>query len=74
MSGYGLVLLADRVAMNGINADTAEAKVLPMSQHPFRVLLYYRYVRIEDPEAYAEEQRELCQRLELRGRILISRP
>lgn len=38
---------------------------------PFRVLLYYRYVAIEDPEAYAEEQRQLCEELELLGRILV---
>lgn len=36
-----------------------------------RVLLYYRYVAIDDPEAYAEEQRRLCTELELLGRILV---
>ena len=40
---------------------------------PSRVLLYYRYVPIEDPEVYVREHRELCERLELRGRILIGR-
>lgn len=39
---------------------------------PFEVLLYYKYCRICDPEAYAAKHRELCQGLGLRGRILIA--
>ena len=39
---------------------------------PYEVLLYYKYVQLGDPEAYAREQRELCKRLGLRGRILIA--
>ncbi len=38
---------------------------------PFEVLLYYQYVRIEDPEAYMAEHRALCESLGLRGRIII---
>ena len=58
-----------------MNVETAEAEILlepqDSTQHPFRVLLYYRYVRIEDPEAYAQDQHDLCEQLELRGRILV---
>jgi len=36
------------------------------------VLLYYRYVTIPDPEAEMLYQRELCQRLGLKGRILLA--
>ena len=39
---------------------------------PYEVLLYYKYSRIADPEAYATAHRELCQRLNLLGRILIA--
>jgi UPF0176 protein len=39
---------------------------------PFQILLYYLYTSIDDPEAYAEEQRELCERLGLRGRIIVA--
>ena len=39
---------------------------------PFEVLLYYKYCRISDPDAYADEHRKLCCQLELRGRILIA--
>ena len=39
----------------------------------FQILLYYRYVAIDDPEGFAEEQRLLCTELGLRGRILIAR-
>ncbi|MGC4071412.1 MAG: rhodanese-related sulfurtransferase [Nibricoccus sp.] len=35
------------------------------------VLLYYKYVRIADPAALMQAQRELCQSLGLHGRILI---
>lgn len=35
------------------------------------VLLYYKYVRLGDPKAVAEAQRELGRKLGLRGRILI---
>ncbi|MEM9282345.1 MAG: rhodanese-related sulfurtransferase [Verrucomicrobiota bacterium] len=37
----------------------------------FQVLLYYRYVEIADPVAYAESHRALCESLELRGRIIV---
>ena len=36
------------------------------------VLLYYRYVPIPDPPAEMLSQRELCQRLGLKGRILLA--
>lgn len=38
----------------------------------FQILLYYFYTEIPDPERYLEEHLELCQRLKLRGRILIA--
>ena len=37
-----------------------------------KVLLYYKFVPIADPEAIRLWQRTLCERLNLRGRILIS--
>ena len=39
---------------------------------PFEVLLYYKYCRISDPDAYADEHRKLCYQLGLKGRILIA--
>lgn len=38
----------------------------------FPVILFYRYTRIDDPAAFAEEQRELCRRLRLKGRVLVA--
>ncbi len=38
---------------------------------PFQVLLYYLYTPIADPVAYRDAHRELCERLELRGRIIV---
>ncbi|MCB1232073.1 MAG: rhodanese-related sulfurtransferase [Verrucomicrobiae bacterium] len=37
----------------------------------FEVLLYYHYFRLADPEAYFRVHHDLCERLALRGRILI---
>lgn len=37
----------------------------------FEVLLYYHYFRPAEPEAYFRVHRDLCQRLGLRGRVLI---
>lgn len=36
------------------------------------VLLYYKYVHLPDPEAERVAQRELCERLGLKGRILLA--
>jgi UPF0176 protein len=38
----------------------------------YRILLYYKYVPIEDPVAFADEHRAFCQSLGVKGRILIS--
>jgi len=39
---------------------------------PYRVLLYYCYTPIADPEAFREEHHLLCLRLNLLGRIIIA--
>lgn len=43
-----------------------------MEQKPYRVLLYYMYVPIDDPEEFTQEHKNLCQELELKGRIIIA--
>jgi UPF0176 protein len=51
----------------------------PLSHHaairlvPYEILLYYLYTTIDDPEAYVGEHRQLCEELELLGRILVAR-
>ncbi len=45
---------------------------MPENNAPYKVLLYYKYVAVTDPEAIKNEQKELCKRLNLHGRILIS--
>jgi UPF0176 protein len=37
-----------------------------------QILLYYKYVHIADPKAVMSEQRELCNSLHLKGRIIVS--
>ncbi|WP_456273168.1 oxygen-dependent tRNA uridine(34) hydroxylase TrhO [Bacillus sp. AK031] len=39
---------------------------------PYRVLLYYNYVTIEDPEAYTKYHKKRCEEMGLKGRILIA--
>lgn len=38
----------------------------------YRVLLYYYYNHIEDPDAFAAEHLELCKSMNLKGRILVA--
>lgn len=40
---------------------------------PYRVLLYYMYTTIENPEEFAAEHLEFCNSLELKGRILVAK-
>ncbi len=43
-----------------------------MSENKYRVLLYYKFVTIEDPETYAVEHKAFCKSLNLKGRILVA--
>ena len=43
-----------------------------METKPMRVLLYYKYVNIEDPETLTQEHLKYCKDLGIKGRILIS--
>jgi UPF0176 protein len=38
----------------------------------FQVLLYYKYIKIEDPKSLMDSQRKLCESLNLKGRIIIA--
>ena len=38
----------------------------------FEILLYYQYVKIDDPESFAAKQKSLCQDNDILGRIIIS--
>ncbi len=38
-----------------------------------KIILYYKYIAIENPEAIAQWQREICQKLNLKGRIIIAK-
>lgn len=39
---------------------------------PYRVLLYYQYVTIENPEEFATEHLAFCKEIGLKGRILVA--
>lgn len=42
------------------------------SSKEYQVLLYYKYVQIEDPEQFAMDHLRFCKDLELKGRILVA--
>lgn len=42
-------------------------------QKPYRILLYYKYVPIEDHEQFAAEHLKFCKELGLKGRILVAK-
>jgi len=39
----------------------------------YEILLYYKYVWIEDPEKEKKRQIEICKKLGLKGRIIVAR-
>lgn len=39
---------------------------------PIKILLYYKYVPLDNPEEFRMQQKQLCQELGLKGRILVS--
>lgn len=41
-------------------------------KNPYTILLYYKYVRIDDPKAFRDAHFALCQKLGLKGRIIIA--
>src|SRR5579863_4660662 len=43
-----------------------------MKKPHFQVLLYYKYISIPDAQKVRDEQRELCLKLNLKGRIIVA--
>ncbi|MSU74980.1 MAG: rhodanese domain-containing protein [Candidatus Magasanikbacteria bacterium] len=43
-----------------------------MTHNMFQILLYYKYTHINNPAELVTTQRELCERLNLKGRIIIA--
>lgn len=41
-------------------------------EHPYRILLYYKYVKIEDHEEYARIHLKFCNAIGVKGRILVA--
>src|SRR5260221_12448416 len=44
-----------------------------MPKPKFEILLYYKYINIDNPEKLVAEQITLCESLDLKGRIIISK-
>lgn len=41
-------------------------------QNEYQVLLFYKYVHIDDPEKVRDEQKALCEKLQLKSRIIVA--
>lgn len=54
-----------------VNQENVSAVV--EAESPFQVLLYYRYIAIEDPDQYLKDHTALCEELNLRGRIIVGK-
>lgn len=44
-----------------------------MEKPEYTIILFYKYTKIENPEELREGQRNLCERLNLKGRIIIAK-
>lgn len=42
-----------------------------MNSNDYKIILFYKFINIENPERLKEEQKDLCSKLNLKGRILI---
>ncbi len=43
-----------------------------MSDLQYEIILFYKYVHVNDPEVVAQREREVCQKLGLKGRCIIA--
>ncbi len=46
--------------------------IIYFMKNEYQILLYYKYIKIEDPKKYRDFQFDLCQELGLKGRIIIA--
>jgi UPF0176 protein len=54
------------------NTQNAMATARATEPIPHRILLYYKYVPLEQPEQIRDWQKKICKELDLKGRILVS--
>src|SRR5437763_875668 len=45
---------------------------MPLETKPYRVLLYYKYAVVENPELWARQHLKFCKELGLKGRIIVA--
>jgi UPF0176 protein len=53
-------------------STTNQSTLAPAPTDPYRVLLYYKFVRLAEPDAWVAQQQALGEELGLRGRILVA--
>ncbi|WP_307396332.1 rhodanese-related sulfurtransferase [Bacillus horti] len=52
--------------------ETVEKTGSVEGDNQYRILLYYKFVHIDDPETFAAQHLKFCKELELKGRILVA--
>lgn len=55
-------------ALVSVKENLQELSLVPK----YQVLLYYKYVQLSDPHEICQWQKDLCQQLNLRGRIIVA--
>ena len=44
-----------------------------MKKQSYTIILFYKFARIEDPEAFKLKQKKIAERFDLKGRMLIGK-
>ena len=61
-----------RCNMDALSPSSCDPLIRAQGGSAWPVILFYKYVAIAEPEQFADEQRALCARLGLKGRVLIA--
>jgi len=55
-------LIENRSTKDGMNGYSSE----------YTIIIFYKYIHVEDPETLRKSQRSLCERLNIKGRIIVA--
>ena len=61
-----------QISKNTHTNQSPAPTVADTTKMPHRILLYYKYVPLEQPEQIRDWQKKICKELNLKGRILVS--
>lgn len=62
----------EKLSIEDTNSADNDTDNRATSDQDWVVLIYYKYLKIENPEAEMDYQKDMCERLSLKGRIIIA--